>query len=195
METGVAEQPCNAIACLGRGARAPQDRRALADASHVARADRERRLRRRTDHQRDRAAQARFDRLFVAQAVLQGDDRGRRAEFGGERAQRAQRVGRADEHEEHLHAEQLARLARRVRRPRLTVDAQAASRDGVDDLAAVLEQHDLVRRRQALTEERAERAGADDPDPHRRRYRYARLGTGRILNNPIINTPVQKPPM
>jgi nitroreductase len=123
-------------------------------------------------------AQRGLDRLFVAQAVLQRDDRGRRAELALERPQRAQRVGRAHEHEEHLHAVQPARLAGDRHAARLAVDAQPVAAHRLDDVALALQQHDVVAGREPLAEQRAERARAYDSDAH------VRNTTGTLARRP-----------
>src|SRR5581483_5226870 len=64
------------------------------------------------------------------------------------------------------HLEQIARVVRRLHGPRLAVEDRAAAAERFDDLGLPVEQNHLVRGREALAEQRPERACSDDPDAH-----------------------------
>ena len=79
---------------------------------------------------RNRAAERGLDRVLVADAVLQRDDRRGGVELAGEGPQRAQRVDGLDEEKEHVRAVEIARPLRDRDDTRgLVVDAQAVALD------------------------------------------------------------------
>src|SRR5579872_807682 len=158
----------DAARCRRRGAAGTDDRVAFLRTAHASRRNGERRLG--CDSQNDGygAAERRFDRVFVADAVLERDDGRGWTEFSGKRPQRAQRVDSLYEQKDEIRAVQFARGPPHANRARWSViDTQAAaSFDLVECRTIAVEHRDFARGRQMVAEERSHCARADDADAH-----------------------------